>query len=42
MVQGTRADPVTVLRAVMVIVKTRIRSVFSGVMPVPIATQGAH
>ena len=28
--------------AVMVIVKTRIRSVFSGVMPVPIATQGAH
>ena len=28
--------------AVMMIVKTRIRSVFSGVMPVPIATQGAH
>ena len=28
--------------AVMVIVKTRIRSVFSGVMPMPIATQGAH
>jgi hypothetical protein len=28
--------------AVMVIVKTRVRSVFSGVMPVPIATQGAH
>jgi hypothetical protein len=28
--------------AVMVIVKTRIRSVFSGVMPAPIATPGAH
>jgi hypothetical protein len=28
--------------AVMVIVKTRLRSGFSGVMPVPIATQGAH
>ena len=28
--------------AVMVIVKTRIRSVFSGGMPVPIATAGAH
>jgi hypothetical protein len=28
--------------AVMVIVKTRIRSVFSGVMPVPIATQETH
>ena len=28
--------------AVMMIVKTRIRSVFSGVMPLPIATQGAH
>jgi hypothetical protein len=28
--------------AVMVIVKTRIRSVSSGAMPVPIATQGAH
>jgi hypothetical protein len=28
--------------AVMVIVKTRIRSVLSGVMPVPIATQGTH
>ena len=28
--------------AMMVIVKTRIRSVFSGVMPVPIASPGAH
>ena len=28
--------------AVMVIVKTRIRSLFSGVMPMPIATPGAH
>ena len=28
--------------AVMAIVKTRIRSVFSGLMPMPIATQGAH
>ena len=28
--------------AVMVIVKTRIRSAFSGVMPMPIATPGAH
>jgi hypothetical protein len=28
--------------AVMVIVRTRILSPFSGVMPVPIATQGAH
>jgi hypothetical protein len=28
--------------AVMVIVKTRIRSAFSGVMPVPIATHGTH
>ena len=28
--------------AVMVIVKTRIRSAFSGIMPVPIATQGTH
>ena len=28
--------------AVMVIVKTRIRSVFSGVMPLPIVTQAAH
>jgi len=28
--------------AVMVIVKTRLRSVFSAVMPGPIATQGAH
>ena len=28
--------------AVMVIVKTRIRSVFSAVMPGPITTQGAH
>lgn len=28
--------------AVMVIVKTRIRSAFSGVMPVPIVAEGAH
>ena len=28
--------------AVMVIVKTRIRSVFSGGMQVPIVTEGAH
>jgi hypothetical protein len=28
--------------AVMVIVKTRLRSVFSAVMPGPIATQGTH
>ena len=28
--------------AVMVIVKTRIRSAFSGVMPAPIVTQGVH
>jgi len=28
--------------AVMVIVKTRIRAVFSGFMPVPIVTQGVH
>ena len=28
--------------AVMVIVRTRIRSGFSGIAPVPIATQGAH
>lgn len=28
--------------AVMVIVKTQLRSVFSGIVPVPIATRGAH
>ena len=28
--------------AVMVIVRTRIRSAFSGIMPTPVATQGAH
>ena len=28
--------------ALMVIVKTRIRSAFTGVMPVPIVTQGVH
>ena len=28
--------------ALMVIVKTRIRSVFSAVMPAPIVTQGVH
>ena len=28
--------------AVMAIVKTRLRSVFPGLMPMPIATQGAH